>query len=194
VQVHGGRSHGADATSGAPGRPAGDPDDPRHRTDPHGPTESDGRPDGNRMPRYVAIALVLAVGVVSAVSVAAGRGPASHDPEVNGSMVDGSPLTVSALEVSPGDTLQVAGHGCTLDAGVGVPTVHVWFSPAPGTVEWDPTFGEPVASVTPGADGSWLVAFAVPAPTAPYRLEAACLDDAQPPEGFVYARTLVTVN
>jgi hypothetical protein len=103
-------------------------------------------------------------------------------------------LEVSAFEVSPGDTVTVAGEGCgTGLVSTGPPgsetstwSVQIWLSPAAGTLDWQPSFGEPVAEIEPASDGTWSVELVVPEWRAEYRLEAACFDGSSPPEGFVY--------
>jgi hypothetical protein len=117
------------------------------------------------------------------------------------SAVDGPALTVSDREVAPGDVLTVRGDGCGTDDGatptgpvVGAWSVHVWFSPAAGTVEWDQSLSDPVAIIDPDADGSWSTTITVPEWHTEYRLEAACFDEASPPHGFVYRHERVVAT
>jgi hypothetical protein len=117
------------------------------------------------------------------------------------SATDGPRLTVSALDVAPGDRVTVSGTGCGTDAPVteagtivGAWSVHVWLSPAPGTVTWDPSFADPIALVPPEDDGSWSTTISVPEWHTEYRLEAACFDEASPPHGFVYRHERLVVT
>jgi hypothetical protein len=129
-------------------------------------------------------------------------GADDHGPTTGGpSAANGPRLWVSSLELSPGASLTVRGAGCPTDglvtpAGptVGDWSVHVWLSPAAGTVPWDPRFAEPVALVPPAADGSWSATVTVPAWHTEYRLEAACFDEASPPHGFLYRHERVVVS
>jgi len=127
--------------------------------------------------------------------------PGGEDEQDGSSAVDGPTLTVSALDVDPGDPLTVRGSGCgtpgsATPAGptVGAWSVHVWLSPAAGTVDWDPAYADPIAVVTPAADGSWSTTISVPEWHTEYRLEAACFDEASPPHGFVYRHERVVVT
>ncbi len=125
-----------------------------------------------------AIATVSLAGAATAWAVAGDRGP---------SAADGPELSVSTLEAAPGATVTVEGGGCGTEEGAGAWTAQVWLIPAPGTVTWDPSFGEPVAEITPDENGGWSTTLTVPEHRTEYRLEAACLDEASPPGGFVYA-------
>lgn len=133
---------------------------------------------------------------------AANSGDGSTDDPGDGrSAVDGPTLSASALDVGPGDPLTVRGAGCgtggaSTPAGptVGAWTVHVWLSPAAGTVDWDPAFADPIALVPPAADGTWSATITVPEWHTEYRLEAACFDEASPPHGFVYRHERVVVT
>jgi hypothetical protein len=115
--------------------------------------------------------------VVTAIAVGVTFASAS-DRET--SQVDGPSLEVSSLTGHPGDDLTVGGSGCDYSA-------RVWLTPAPGTVDWDPAFAEPVALVTPADDGDWQVTVTVPEFRTDYRLEVGCFDEAVPPDGFLYA-------
>jgi len=140
----------------------------------------------------LAVVAILTLGVVGIVTT--NRDTADHDPTTQGSTALGPQLSVSDAEAEPGALLTVAGHGCVAEGNGAQVSALVWFSPAPGTVEWQPSFGDPVAELAPSADGSWSVDIRVPEWVAEYRLEAACFDDSEPPGGFVYARERVVVR
>jgi hypothetical protein len=70
----------------------------------------------------------------------------------------------------------------------------VWFTPAAGTVDWDPSLADPVAVVVPESDGSWSAVISVPEWHTEYRLEAACFDEASPPNGFLYQHERVVAT
>jgi hypothetical protein len=129
-------------------------------------------------------------------ATATSTAPPGGSPGSSPSALDGPVLDVSSLAVAPGDTITVAGSGC----GVGrPPTVgaweaRVWLAPAPGTVPWDPAFGDPIRRVAPDADGHWEVTVTVPQWSTDYRLEAACFDQATPPAGFLYRHERVVAS
>jgi hypothetical protein len=112
------------------------------------------------------------------------------------SALDGPVLDVSDRSVAPGETISVGGSGCGVQgpAPVGSWEVRVWLAPAPGTVPWDPSFGDPVATVAPDPGGRWQVDLTVPAWSTDYRLEAACFDQATPPAGFLYRHERVVAS
>jgi hypothetical protein len=151
------------------------------------------------------VIVVVGLGVTAAWAVARGEHPrpslvaptttaAPATPDTPPSAADGLRLTVSDVEVAPGDTVTVSGEGCGAGLVSEAPpgsdaarwSVQIWLSPAAGTVDWQPSFGEPVATLGPDADGAWSAELVVPEWRAEYRLEAACLDGASPPGGFVY--------
>lgn len=134
--------------------------------------------------KLLVAALLAGAAALGVAAISAGGGPGD-------SAADGPRLRVSTLEAGPGEALTIAGEGCTIEAPDGTTAAKVWLTPAPGTVEWDPRFGEPVAVTIPDGEGSWSVTATVPGPPAEYRLEAACLDEADPPHGFVYRHELL---
>jgi hypothetical protein len=140
------------------------------------------------MRKLVATGAVL---IVTGVGVTASWASTGHGPSAaNGPLVE-----TSSLSGQPGDTLTVAGEGCDPDErGTGDWSAHVWLIPAPGTVEWEPAFGHPVAIVAPDDDGRWSTEVTVPEFHTEYRLEAACFDEAPKSAGFLYRHEVFTVD
>lgn len=139
------------------------------------------------MRKFVVIAIT--VGVL-AIGIGAAWAGARHGT----SAADGPELTISSLTGAPGDLISVAGSGCPGDADdaphEGEWEAQVWFAPVAGTVEWQPQFGDPVAYITPDGDGNWSTELRVPEWRTEYKLEAACFDEAQLPNGFLYGHEL----
>jgi len=132
------------------------------------------------------VIVVVGLGATAAFAVARHGGSGT-------SAVDGPSLTVSSLAAAPGDEITIAGTGCGVDEPptAGEWQARVWLTPAPGTVEWQDSFGDPVAVLAPDDGGSWSVTLTVPEWHTEYQLEAACFDEAIPPAGFLYAHQVL---